>query len=133
VEAISGAFMLVRRRAMEDVGPMDEDYFLHCEDLDWFVRFRKAGWPIYLVPDASAVHYKGICSISRPMTVLWHKHKGMHRFFRKFQFRDYPLPLSLLVLLGIWLHFAAVVPPVWVKQQFGKWTARRKRPRRRVE
>jgi GT2 family glycosyltransferase len=121
VEAISGAFMLVRRRAMEDVGLMDEEYFLHCEDLDWFVRFQRSGWAIYLVPDASVVHYKGICSASRPMSVLWHKHKGMHRFFRKFQFREYPLPLSLMVLLGIWLHFAAVMPAAWVRQELGKW------------
>jgi len=108
VEAISGAFMLVRRKALEDVGLMDEDYFLHCEDLDWFVRFRRLGWRIYLVPDAEAVHHKGVCSVGRPISVLWHKHRGMTRFFRKFQFRDYPLPLSLLVIVGIWLHFAVV-------------------------
>ena len=40
VEAISGAFMLVRRSAIDEVGPMDEAYFLHCEDLDWCMRFR---------------------------------------------------------------------------------------------
>lgn len=120
VEAISGALMLARRRALEGVGLMDEKYFLHCEDLDWFVRFRQAGWPIYLVPDATAIHHKGACSTSRPLAVLWHKHKGMHRFFRKFQFSEYPLPLSLAVLLGIWLHFAAVTPAAWVKKQFAK-------------
>lgn len=117
VDAISGSLMLVRRTALVDVGPLDEGYFLHCEDLDWFVRFRRAGWHIYLVPDAEAVHYKGVCSTSRPISVLWHKHRGMTRFFRKFQFREYPLPLSLLVILGIWLHFAAVVPPIWLRRQ----------------
>jgi GT2 family glycosyltransferase len=124
VEAISGAFMLVRRQALEEVGSLDDAYFLHCEDLDWFVRFRRAGWHIYLVPDAEAVHHKGVCSVGRPIAVLWHKHKGMHRFFRKFQFRDYPLPLSLLVLLGIWLHFAAVIPVAWVRREFGRWIPR---------
>jgi GT2 family glycosyltransferase len=120
VEAISGAFMLVRACALKDVGLMDEDYFLHCEDLDWFVRFQRAGWPIYLVPDVSVVHYKGSCSGSRPVAVLWHKHRGMQRFFRKFQFHQYPLPLSLLVLVGIWLHFAAVMPVAWAKQKLEK-------------
>lgn len=107
VDAISGSLMLVRRRALEEVGPLDEGYFLHCEDLDWFVRFRNAGWPIYLVPAAEVRHHQGACGLSRPFSVEWHKHKGMARFFRKFQFRDYPLPFSLLVLLGIWLHFGA--------------------------
>ena len=109
VDAISGSFMLVRREALEAVGPLDDAYFLHCEDLDWFVRFRQAGWAIYLVPDAEVVHHKGACSQRRPVRVEWHKHRGMTRFFRKFQFRDYPLPFSLLVVAGIWTHFAVTV------------------------
>jgi GT2 family glycosyltransferase len=108
VDAISGSFMLVRREALEAVGPLDEAYFLHCEDLDWFVRFRRAGWAIYLVPDAEVVHHKGTCSRGRPIRVEWHKHRGMTRFFRKFQFQDHPLPLSLLVVAGIWTHFALI-------------------------
>ena len=106
VEAISGSFMLVRRAALEVVGPLDEGYFLHCEDLDWFVRFARAGWGIYLVPDAEVIHHKGACSTGRPLRVEWHKHRGMARFFRKFQFRDHSLPFSLLVMVGIWAHFA---------------------------
>jgi GT2 family glycosyltransferase len=107
VEAISGSFMLVRRAALEQVGPLDEGYFLHCEDLDWFVRFARAGWGLYLVPDVEVVHHKGACSTGRPLRVEWHKHRGMARFFRKFQYRTYPLPFSLLVLVGIWGHFVA--------------------------
>lgn len=117
VEAISGALMFVRRAALEQVGQLDEGYFLHCEDLDWFVRFGKAGWQIYLIPDIDAVHYKGACSVGRPLFVLWHKHLGMTRFFRKFQFCKYPLPLSLLVILGIWVHFAVVVSIAWIRKQ----------------
>jgi len=105
VEAISGSLMLVRRQALVEVGPLDNGYFLHCEDLDWFVRFRRAGWHIYLVPGAEARHHQGACSVKLPVAVEWYKHKGMARFFRKFQFQDYPLPFSLLVLLGIWVHF----------------------------
>lgn len=114
VDAISGCFMLVRRAALSAVGPLDEGYFLHCEDLDWFVRFRRAAWEIYLVADAEVMHHKGACSRSRPMRVEWHKHRGMTRFFRKFQFNDYPLPFSLLVVVGIWAHFlVAVAPRAW--------------------
>lgn len=108
VEAISGSFMLVRRAALEQVGPLDEGYFLHCEDLDWFVRFAQAGWGIYLVPDVEVIHHKGACSVGRPVRVEWHKHRGMARFFRKFQLRDHSLPFSVLVLLGIWAHFGLV-------------------------
>lgn len=108
VETISGALMLVRRTAMAAVGSWDEGYFLHCEDLDWCLRFRRNGWKILFVPDAVAVHYQGSCSRSRPIFVEWHKHKGMLRFYRKF-FRDqYPGPLMWLVALGVWLRFGAI-------------------------
>lgn len=107
VEAISGALMLARRKAIEDVGLWDESYFLHCEDLDWCMRFRKKKWKILFVPDAPVVHYKGTCSRSRPIFVEWHKHKGMMRFYRKFFRNDYPGVMMWLVALGIWLRFGA--------------------------
>ena len=59
VEAISGAFMLVRRQALDGVGALDEGYFLHCEDLDWCMRFREAGHQVLFVPDVAVVHHKG--------------------------------------------------------------------------
>lgn len=109
VEAISGACMLVRRDAIEEVGLLDEKYFMHCEDLDWCIRFWQKKWKILFVPEARMVHYKGHCSKSRPIFVEWNKHKGMMRFYRKF-FRDqYPGPLMYLVALGVWMRFCMLV------------------------
>lgn len=108
VEAISGAFMLVRRAAIEQVGWLDEEYFLHCEDLDWCMRFRRAGWPILFVPDVDVVHYKGTCSVGRPIFVSWHKHKGMIRFYRKFFRHQYPRPLMAFVVAAVWTRFGVL-------------------------
>ncbi|MBK1694999.1 dTDP-Rha--alpha-D-GlcNAc-pyrophosphate polyprenol alpha-3-L-rhamnosyltransferase [Chromatium weissei] len=108
VAAISGALMLVRRAALNDVGMLDDGYFLHCEDLDWCVRFARANWDIYLIPDATVIHHKGSCSTEHPIRVEWHKHRGMVRFFRKFQQQDYSRLFGWLVLFGIWLHFAVI-------------------------
>ena len=108
VEAISGACMLVRREAVADVGLWDEDYFLHCEDLDWCMRFRQKGWQILFVPDARIVHALGACSRSRRVFVEWHKHKGMVRFYRKFFRHQYPGVLMSLVTVGVWLRFGLV-------------------------
>lgn len=105
VEAISGAFMLVRREVIERVGALDDGYFLHCEDLDWCMRARQAGWQILFVPDVEIVHYKGVCSRNRPVRVLWHAHKGMVRFYRKFFRHQYPLPLLALVVAAVWTRF----------------------------
>lgn len=108
VEAISGALMLVRREAIDDVGYWDEVYFLHCEDLDWCMRFRNKGWRILFVPDAPVLHHKGYCSKSRPFFVEWHKHKGMRRFYHKFFQKQYPGLMMRFVDVGIWFRFVAI-------------------------
>lgn len=118
VEAISGAFMLVRRAALEKVGPMDEGYFLHCEDLDWCMRFRQKGWKIMFVPSVSVIHYQGASSKTRPVFVLWHKHRGMWRFYRKFYQARYPMPFNALVWTGIWARFWLLVWPAMFFQVF---------------
>ncbi len=108
VEAISGACMLVKREALEGVGLWDDSYFLHCEDLDLCMRFRQNGFKILFVPDATIVHYRGACSISRPIFVEWHKHKGMIRFYHKFFRHQYPGVLMWLVTLGVYFRFGLV-------------------------
>jgi GT2 family glycosyltransferase len=105
VEAISGACMLIKRDAMEDVGLWDEGYFLHCEDLDWCMRFRQKGWKILFVPNARISHALGACSQSHRVFVDWHKHKGMVRFYGKFFRHQYPGALMWLVTVGVWLRF----------------------------
>ena len=108
VEAISGACMFVKREAFDDIGLWDEDYFLHCEDLDWCMRFRQKGWKIFFVPDAKVVHFQGACSRSRPVFVEWHKHKGMMHFYGKFFKHQYPGPLMWLVGMGVWMRFLLI-------------------------
>lgn len=111
VEAISGSCMLVKREALSDVGSLDEGYFMHCEDLDWCMRFRNRGWKIMFVPDARVIHHKGACSKTRPIFVEWHKHKGMMRFYRKFFRNQYPGVLMWIVSLGVWLRFGVLA--IW--------------------
>ncbi len=115
--------MLVRRTAVERiVGRLDEGYFLHCEDLDWCMRFRQAGLQILFVPDAEATHHKGTCSRDRPIRVLWHLHKGMVRY-RKFFQHQYPAPLMWAVVSAVWVRFVALVMGCWVKRLvYGKPT-----------
>ncbi len=124
VEAISGACMMVKREAVNDVGLWDEAYFLHCEDLDWCMRFRQKGWKILFIPSARVEHALGACSRSRPFFVEWHKHKGMVRFYRKFFKHQYPLGLMGLVAVGVWLRFglvSVVHAGRLIKARVGRW------------
>jgi GT2 family glycosyltransferase len=108
VEAISGACTLVKRAALDDVGLWDQGYFLHCEDLDWCMRFRLKMWQVVFVPDAPVIHTKGACSRNRPFFVEWHKHRGMLRFYNKFFRNNYPGALWWLVIFAVGLRFCLV-------------------------
>lgn len=108
VEAISGACMLVRSEAIDDVGSWDEQYFLHGEDLDWCMRFRQKGWKVMFVPSARIVHASGVCSKKRPVFVEWHKHKGMILFYSKFYKAKHSYLLFVMVFLGVACHFSLV-------------------------
>ena len=105
VEAISGAFMVARISCVSEIGLLDEDYFMHCEDLDWCKRAHLNGWQVAFVPSARVVHAKGVSSKSRPIGVLYTLHTGMNRFFNKFYVNDYGLPLRLTVKAGIATSF----------------------------
>ncbi|MDQ3066919.1 MAG: glycosyltransferase family 2 protein [Actinomycetota bacterium] len=59
VEFVMGACMLVRREAVEQVGPLDEAFFLFSEETDWAYRFKQAGWKVLFYPGAECVHVGG--------------------------------------------------------------------------
>lgn len=114
VEAISGACMLVRREVLTRLGGWDEGYFLHCEDLDICMRFGRGNQKIVFVPDATVTHVQGVSSRGRNVFVLWHKHRGMWRYFAKFQRAASPAWLTALVWAGIWSRFLLLLPRAWV-------------------
>ena len=124
IEAISGGCTMVKRAAMDSVGPWDEGYFLHCEDLDLCMRYRMGLWTILFVPDASFVHYRGACSHSRPVFIEWHKHKGMLRFYNKFFRLHYPWGLMWFVALGVALRFCVVLVYIKARLLFGAFAPR---------
>jgi GT2 family glycosyltransferase len=85
VDAVNGAFMMVRREALRDVGPLDQGYWLYMEDLDWCYRFWQNGWIVFYEPAARALHVKGGSSPGRRrLRQELAFHRGMGRFYRKF-------------------------------------------------
>ncbi|WP_049623119.1 glycosyltransferase family 2 protein [Frateuria defendens] len=109
-EAVSGALMLLPRRVFEALGGFDEGYFLHCEDLDLCRRVRDIGWRVLLAGEVRVLHGKGGSSRHRPVFVSRHKHRGMWRWFRKFDPASRNPLLAALVWLGIWGHFLWLLP-----------------------
>jgi N-acetylglucosaminyl-diphospho-decaprenol L-rhamnosyltransferase len=94
VDAVNGAFMLARRAAIDDVGLLDEAYWMYAEDLDWCFRFHQQGWTVWYEGSATMVHVKGALSKTgrhRPLRANYAFHHAMARFYRKHLSGDRPL------------------------------------------
>ena len=119
VEAISGACLLIRRELFERLQGWDEKYFLHCEDLDLCMRVKLAGSTVLFVPDVTVSHAQGASSKRRPLFVLWHKHRGMLRYYLKYHRHSSPFWLTALVVPGIAARFLMLAPGAWLSRWSG--------------
>ncbi len=102
VDAVNGAFMLCRAAAVGEVGLLDEGYWLYMEDLDWCRRFWDAGWKVFYEPAGVALHVKGGSSGARraPRQEIAF-HRGMGRFYRRFDAPGHSPLLNAAVYAGI--------------------------------
>ena len=83
VESVIGAFMAVRMQAIEDAGPMDEDYFFFLEETDWCFRFREKGWKVYHHPGVRVFHLQGQSAGENPEGARIEYWRSRYLFFRK--------------------------------------------------
>lgn len=111
VEACSGALMLVPRNAFAAVGGLDAGYRLHVEDLDFCRRLRQAGFTVAVANDVPVLHHRGVSGRSRPLFVEWHKHRGLWRYWRRFEGPGAPWPLRFAVAAGLAARFALLAAP----------------------
>ncbi|HYM79844.1 MAG TPA: glycosyltransferase family 2 protein [Candidatus Limnocylindria bacterium] len=83
VDWLSGACLMVRREAIARVGPMDEQFFMFNEDVDWCRRMKLAGWGVVYVPGAVVVHHVGASRSRVASKVIFERHRGMIHYFHK--------------------------------------------------
>ena len=105
VEAVSGALMLLSRALFERVDGFDEGYRLHAEDLDLCRRARETGALVAVANHVRVLHVRGVSSRSRPFFVEWHKHRGLWRYYRKFEAPRRSATTTAAVFTAIWLRF----------------------------
>jgi GT2 family glycosyltransferase len=102
VDAVNGAFMLMRRKALDEVGLFDEGYWMYMEDLDLCYRFAQAGWITWYDPAVKVIHVKaGTSGKSRKPRVNYAFHYGMYRFYRKHYAKNDNILLRGAVYTGI--------------------------------
>lgn len=109
VDAVSGALLLLPRALFDRIGGFDAGYRLHAEDLDLCRRAREAGAVVAVANDVPVVHVRGVSGRHRPWFVEWHKHRGLQRYFDRYEAPRLAPLLRWLVRGAIWLRFPFAV------------------------
>jgi N-acetylglucosaminyl-diphospho-decaprenol L-rhamnosyltransferase len=100
VDWVSGACMVIRHQTLDEIGPMDERFFMYFEDVDLCRRAREADWLIYYLPQVELLHHTGASTRAKPRAI-WNLHKSAFLYHRKHGYHG-PLHFySLLVALGL--------------------------------
>jgi N-acetylglucosaminyl-diphospho-decaprenol L-rhamnosyltransferase len=128
VDWVAGMCMILRRSTLEEIGPLDERFFMYFEDTDLCRRAREANWSVFYLPQIEVVHEVGASSYSKPKAI-WLLHKSAFLYHRKHGAHG-PLDiLSLLVFLGLTGRALGKLA-VWMVLTFlGKPDPHRKRSR----
>lgn len=99
VDWLSGAFLVLRRQALEQVGLLDEGYFMYSEDVDLCQRLHRAGWRVVYFPEVAVTHHIGRSTEQAPNRMLVERHRSMWRYYRRWMRRG--LLTDALALAGI--------------------------------
>lgn len=106
---VSGAFMALRREALEQIGGFDEGYYMYVEDVDLCWRMWRSGWSVGYVPGGDVYHHVGMSSRATPTRMVFHHHVSMLRFHRKTYDGPMRRAVNLAVAAGVAVRFALIV------------------------
>lgn len=106
VDVISGAFMVIPKRVIDEVGLLDERFFMYGEDIDWCYRIKEAGYRVVYNPElGDVIHYKGASGKKRKFKTLFNFYEAMILFYNKHYLKKYNILVTICVYLGILLQF----------------------------
>jgi GT2 family glycosyltransferase len=110
VDVVTGCFMLVRKEAIDQVGPMDERFFMYAEETDWCYRFKARGWKNRFTPDAEIIHIGGASAIKLGAQ----RARVTNRSFVRYMFKHWPKSRAVIgvyMLAFFYLIRLAILAP----------------------
>lgn len=121
VDWLVGACIMVPRRVYEEVGGLDEIYFLYSDDVDWCLEMKKRGWRRVYYHEPEIVHYEEQTIRTMPVLTITHRHKSMWLYYRKHYPRAWwRAPLHAAVYAGIWSRCGLSLARTYVVLRWGK-------------
>ncbi len=109
VEILSGAFMFMRREALDKTGLLDEEFFMYGEDIDLSYRIIKAGYKNYYFPETRIIHYKGESTKKSSVNYVFVFYRAMVIFARKHFSQKNARLFSFLINMAIWLRASLAI------------------------
>lgn len=101
IDCATGAFLMVRKIAGDQIGWWDEDYFWNGEDIEFCYSLKEKGWKVYFYPEVKIIHYKGSSSKQNRLKTASLGTSAMRIFYKKHYYQKYPPLIRNLVLLAI--------------------------------
>jgi GT2 family glycosyltransferase len=118
IEILSGAFMLMRKKTLDQVGLLDEAFFMYGEDIDLSWRIIQGGWKNYYYPDTRIIHYKGESTKKGSLNYVYVFYNAMVIFATKHFSERHAKWFSFFIQLAIWLRAGVAVLSRFVKAIF---------------
>lgn len=109
VDASTGCCMFTRREFIEQTGLLDENFFIYCEDVDWFLRAKNAGWEVWYVADAVIEHHHAYSESFRKHKAVRDFHNSMIYFYRKHYAEKYPAVFNYLIYSAVYFRMYSMM------------------------
>jgi len=109
VDVLMGACMLIRRKALDQVGFLDEEFFIYSEEVDLCTRIRNYGWRLFWIPSVKVIHYGGQSTQQVQQEMFVHLYQGKILYFRK-HYSPFAVWLYKIVLFMATLARLALTP-----------------------
>lgn len=104
VDQPMGTFLMLSRRALQQVGLMDEQFPIFFNEVDWCYRAKQRGWKIYFHPEVVVVHHGGASTRQVRPQMTWESHRSLQKFYQKHYQKRIPAPLFAFIRVAMWLN-----------------------------
>jgi len=115
VDVVQGACVILQRKALDQVGLLDENYFIYTEEVDLCYRLHRGGWHIYWVPQATVVHYGGQSTQQMPAEMFLRLYESKLFYFRKHHGRQAACAYKLILLAAAMARLL-LSPLTWLER-----------------
>ncbi|WP_407415562.1 glycosyltransferase family 2 protein [Methanobrevibacter sp.] len=103
IDCLTGAFIFTRKEVLDDIGLLDETFFMYGEDIDFCYRIKEAGWKILYYGKGKITHFKGASSKKQRPKLIYEFYRAMYIYYKKHHSKKYNFLVNVIVYLGIFL------------------------------